>query len=465
MASFECIRDCPHAVSTSRVTRVTSPMLRAVCAFAVAGIAIACSSESPAPTRPLSRPLSLSGAPAGHIPMLDELLEEVNRRAPGFGGMYRGRNGELIIWITPKGDERTIEAAARDVFAEMNWAKVTRVVFRHADFEMLELQALRGKVPASASPSLIWTDFDEMANRVALGVERGTDVASLASAMEALGARPGMLRIVEDVRPKPLAYLTDDQRPVVGGLNIDIWDSTATSDRAWCTLGFNAKLSGDTSLRYFLTNSHCTSTMFAVNHDSAYQSYKASGLGSIAAEVQDPAWRTDISGCPTWTNNDMCRYSDAALFEYRSASLSNFPYLAMTESVSSTLGVSGSLFRVDSFVVIADYPEANLLAADTVNNWAWLMKVGRTTGWTWGPITQTCLDYGAGQGALRCQYKVDAEVDGGDSGSPVFEYTSYFYGIKQATLAGILHGGMSGYGFYFSSITGIKNDIANLLTH
>ena len=71
----------------------------------------------------------------------------------------------------------------------------------------------------------------------------------------------------------------------------------------------------------------------------------------------------------------------------------------------------------------------------------------------------------SGDGALRCQYKVAAEGDSGDSGSPVFKYTSYYYGVKQATLAGILHAGYSGQGFYFSSITGIKNDIANLLTH
>ncbi|HVT38860.1 MAG TPA: hypothetical protein VHE78_07440 [Gemmatimonadaceae bacterium] len=396
--------------------------------------------------------------------MLDELLEEVNRRAPGFGGMYRGKNGELDIWITPKGNRVAIEAAARTVFHELDWENVRSVVFRPGQFEVLELQALRARVPASFARSLIWTDFDEMSNRVTIGVDRSADVSSLASAMVALGARPGMLAIVQDDRPKQMDYIYNAQRPVVGGLLIDVADSAGTEIHN-CTLGFNAKLSGDQSLRYFVTASHCTSTFAAVDHDTVYQAFKAFNPIPIGFEVQDPAMRTDIPGCPTWSSNRKCRYSDAALFQFTSADLSNFPYLAMDSSVSSTLGVNGSRFRVDSFVVIADYPEARLLAADTVNHNTWLMKVGMRSGWTWGPISRTCFDVGAGGGALRCQYQVLAEADEGDSGAPVFEYTSLYYTTKQATLAGIVRGGFSGLNFDFSSISGIKNDIANLITY
>ena len=247
---------------------------------------------------------------------------------------------------------------------------------------------------------------------------------------------------------------------------ITTWDAARTHPIHGCTLGFNARLSTDQSGQYFVTNSHCTSTFAASTSDSAYQAdFTQQSDAAIGYEVQDPAWRTDIPQCPTFTSNQKCRYSDAALFRYTQASYSDFPYIAMDSSVSSTLGVNGSRFRVDSFVVIANYPEAKLLAADTVNRNTWLMKVGNTSGWTWGPIRSTCLNFYAYGGTLKCQYKVLAEAKEGDSGSPVFEYTSFYLGIKQATLAGVLHSATPGLYYYFSSITGIKNDIANLVTY
>jgi hypothetical protein len=53
-------------------------------------------------------------------------------------------------------------------------------------------------------------------------------------------------------------------------------------------------------------------------------------------------------------------------------------------------------------------------------------KVGRTTGWTGGEITGTCVNIIAVGGVFvrRCQATVNAGSDGGDSGSPVFGTTN-----------------------------------------
>lgn len=437
-------------------------------ALAVAVVAVSCAEDSGAPTRPSLRGMSrviVPSLPPNQLPMLDDLLEEVNRRALGFGGMYRGANSELIVLVTPRADRALVESTIRDVFREMDWSRVPSIQFRDAQFEVGELQAVRRRIPQEAAASLIWSDFDEMNNRILLGVERGTDTSSVGFIMRALNAKNRMVAFEYSTRPKATSYLDSIHRPAVGGVAIDVWDSTRTYDRAWLTMGPNVKLSTDTSARYFLTNSHGTSTFAAVDHDSAYQPYQSTGLQALAVEVQDPAWRTDIANCPSYTVNQMCRYSDAALFKYLTPSNANFPFIAKDSTLSSTLGVNGSLYRVDSFVVNAEYSEANLLAADTVNKSFYLMKVGRTTGWTWGPITRSCVDLISHGGTLKCQYEVAAQADQGDSGSPVFLYTEYYLGQLRATLGGMLNSATAGRSFLFSSITGVRNDIANIVTH
>jgi hypothetical protein len=68
-----------------------------------------------------------------------------------------------------------------------------------------------------------------------------------------------------------------------------------------------------------------------------------------------------------------------------------------------------------------------------------LSHVGRTTGWTSGPVLRTCVDVNitASEITQLCQDYVDAYVAGGDSGSPMFgEHTD-----GTIFLAGILWGG------------------------
>ena len=115
-----------------------------------------------------------------------------------------------------------------------------------------------------------------------------------------------------------------------------------------------------------------------------------------------------------------------------------------------------------------DIAEANFLGADTTagNYTVYVHKVGRTTGWTWGPMIHVCktIYYSVGGNrALLCQYDVAAEVDFGDSGGPAFWWNCC--GANESWLGGIVVAGIEGYFFTLSSITGIRNDIANLVTY
>jgi hypothetical protein len=91
-------------------------------------------------------------------------------------------------------------------------------------------------------------------------------------------------------------------------------------------------------------------------------------------------------------------------------------------------------------------------------------KVGRTTGWTQGQVTATCVNTGvSGSNIVQlCQTFVSAGVGGGDSGSDVFRITSG----SSVVLLGVLWGGNSaGTQFVYSPMSGVERDLGPLTTN
>ena len=67
-----------------------------------------------------------------------------------------------------------------------------------------------------------------------------------------------------------------------------------------------------------------------------------------------------------------------------------------------------------------------------------LDKIGRTTGWTWGRVKETCKDVRGETGVVvECADEVDFVTGSGDSGAPVFKYT---FGYRTAQFRGIVFG-------------------------
>ncbi len=95
-------------------------------------------------------------------------------------------------------------------------------------------------------------------------------------------------------------------------------------------------------------------------------------------------------------------------------------------------------------------------------------KVGRTTGWTQGNVTQTCVNTNVARSNITqlCQTFVEDPggavlVGGGDSGSNVFTITSG----DNVQLVGILWGGnSSGTLFVFSPLKQIQDELGALAT-
>jgi hypothetical protein len=237
-----------------------------------------------------------------------------------------------------------------------------------------------------------------------------------------------------------VATLRDKVRPVVAGVQIRF-------SNFLCTLGFNAIRAG---VAGFVTASHCSDKQGSVDGTNYYQPLNQVSADFIGTEIADPAYRRKIAGCPI---GRVCRFSDSNFSDGSGSVVFDLGAIAKTSGPNN-----GSLAIAGMFSITGD-------GAATVGQTA--NKVGRTTGWTRGRVTRTCVNTGVSGSniVLLCQDFVENTVKivaGGDSGSPVFRIQSN----TSVTLLGNLWGGnSSGTLFVYSPIANIKRELGNLITH
>jgi len=216
-----------------------------------------------------------------------------------------------------------------------------------------------------------------------------------------------------------------------------------------CSVGFNATSGTQKS---FITASHCTTKQGGVESTPYWQPLQSVDGTQIATEVADPVYVRG-TGCP---KGKKCRVSDSSRAAYINGANQALGLIDRTSGANN-----GSLDIVGSFSITADDCATLggcLAVGATVN------KVGRTTGWTSGAITNTCVNTGVqGTSIVQlCQTFVSAGVGAGDSGSDVFQVTS----STSVKLAGILWGGNSnGTQFVFSPLANVERDLGELTTH
>ena len=291
-------------------------------------------------------------------------------------------------------------------------------------------------------PGTVFADHDEANNRLVFGVQHGASRVGIQRAMLALGVPAAEFVIVEAEPIFQVATLRERWRPTQGGIQIHFGGFL-------CTMGFNVDHSGG---RSFITNSHCTDRQGGVEGTQYFQPTSTVDPTVIATEVADPTYfRGGI--CP---KGKKCRWSDASRALYSGSVASTRGAIAKTSGPNN-----GSLTVTGSFSVTSqDNSTTNFGSGTTVN------KVGRTTGWTQGNVTQSCVHTGvSGSNIVQlCQTFVQNPggatlVGGGDSGSGVFRITSG----DNVQLVGILWGG-SGDGklFVFSPLSQIQNEIGSV---
>jgi hypothetical protein len=369
---------------------------------------------------------------------------EFARQVPGFGGFFLDRSGNPTLYLT-RGSSRA--PAERLLAGYLRGRGLTtasvRVLEGRYHWQQLERWQAQASTEALAVTGAVFVDNDETSNRVLIGVEN-------LSAMGQVKAAVARLRIPDEAviveRGEPIVQVATLQnvvdRPLRAGVQINF-------PGFLCSVGFNATSGGQPS---FVTASHCTTTQGGVESTPYWQPLRSSQPTQIATEVADPVYQKNIVGCP---RNKLCRLSDASRAAYINGVNPALGLIARTSGANN-----GSLDIVGSFTISSNDCTTRggcLTVGTTVN------KVGRTTGWTAGAITNTCVNTGV-QGtrfAQLCQTFVSAGVGGGDSGSDVFQIVSN----TSVKLAGVLWGGNSGgTQFVFSPFGNVTSELGTLVT-
>lgn len=398
--------------------RLTAVRLTAVALLAAAA---ACRDSGPS-TGPESMPM-MGIAQAPDLAALKNI--------PGFGGLFIDR-GIPTIYLT----DVSQRGAAERLLGGFVRGRGSRLQVLQAQFAYRDLEGWFARVSheAFAQGGVVFVDLDEAANRVLVGIERGASAASIRGLAARLGVPAAAITVRETDPIVYAATLRDLVRPVVAGLQINFGQFV-------CSIGFNA-ISG--TQNSFVTASHCTNRQGGVEGTEYFQPLASTANSFIGTEVADPVYfRGGV--CP---RGKKCRYSDAARASYAAGVNFTLGGIAATSGPNNgSLTITGTL---------AINGEGGEVAGDIAN------KVGRTTGWTQGVITNTCVNTGvSGSNIVQlCQNFVNAGVGGGDSGSDVFAQSG-----GGARLLGVLWGGNSaGTLFVYSPIANVEQELGALTT-
>jgi hypothetical protein len=444
-----------------RSTRVPVHKLLLASVFLVVG----CTEEPTAPRPPVAQPQAASALAARQrsqvAPVDDELLQ-VAASVPGFGGVYFDRTGRLTVFLTDTTQRAAVRAALMPLLGPTRSAALSsfRILPGRYGFGQLKQWSTSVNPTALSTPGVVFTDIDEGRNRLLIAVENAQARTRVASAISGLGVPRDAVLIEEHAPIVRLETLQDRQGGGMGGLQIEF-------DVFICTLGLNAQTyipgqPGD-GIQYFVTNSHCTNVQGGVENTRYYQPDIQAG-NEIGVEVRDPDY---ISGgnCPPGRR---CRHSDAALVRYDDPTNQWVRYIARTQFFDRVAGSITLADGMSDYFDMADFwgnpnrPPGYL--APVLGQT--LYKVGRTTGWTDGPVANTCatVNVGGTDITLFCQLLVDGGADEGDSGAPVFSTPDDPYAPMGAAIAyGVLWGGTPDRrSFIFSGIPSINAELGTL---
>lgn len=263
---------------------------------------------------------------------------------------------------------------------------------------------------------------DESTNQVRIRVTESAAVQWVQDLADRIEVPDALLRAEITRRVQAAGTLRAHYRPTGGGLEIVPLDSVP------CTLGWNVATSYHEN--GFLTAGHCQVYYGqGITGADIFQPGPPITSNRIGEIHLDNAWDLEYCEYPegqTWTG--MCTLADA-LFVLADSG-------ARRVARPTSIGENSSPGSIN----IAWWWE-NIHSPYTPVFGVDVDKVGRSTGWTRGEISGTCVTVKVGEGSsayvVICAEEVeDAAVDGGDSGAPVFFSSSgvpgsalYPYGI------------------------------------
>lgn len=373
----------------------------------------------------------------------DEFARAARAEVPGFAGFYLRDDGTPFIKLTQAGQRG---AAQRYLAQELSRSRggrrgavaAAQPVFEQAAFDFAQLrdwsESLHPLLQQRAG-DVYMIDLDEVHNRVLVGVAGPGAVAAVRAEGARLGIPAQALHVQAQAAPQVRATVRDRFTNTVGGIQI------AFSSYV-CTLGFNARrVSNNTNV--YVTNSHCTGTQNASDGIAIFQHTNAAG-NQIGNEVADRALYACVSGVAS------CRQADAAYISNNGTRTVGQGGIARTAWAT---GGPGGLTVTGEYDIIG--------RSTSIAVGAYLDKTGRTSGSTYGQVTNSCVTIGS----LRCQDISKVWSEGGDSGSPVFVYVGGAGAAENdVRLHGVMWGG-PGTDYtttYSSRLAGIEADLGAL---
>jgi hypothetical protein len=390
---------------------------------------------------------------------LDAEFVQIARDVPGFGGMFYDEAGNLNVYMTTgqlraagteeikRGLGRSLQGAGRDV------PTANRIVIREGQHDFIQLDRWHQQSTAVLGlRGVVFTDIDETQNRLRIGIESGIPATHVEQMLQMAGIPLDAVEIevTEPIVAESDHTLRNRQRPIAGGLQINFTRVVPGGISGFnCTLGFNI-LRGEQgrSVNYFVTNSHCSDTRGEVAPTPYWQHSRFAEETFIGWEFMDPAYFTG-DPCPAGRR---CRYSDAAIVRYErgdGASVA-FGEIYRTKELGS-LEIEDEERKFFRIVGEQMTPVIGQV----------LHKVGRTSGWTTGAVTATCVrsNVASSDITMLCQDRVATASAGGDSGAPYFLLEG-----NNAVLAGI-HWGSGGGTTVLSSMANIRMELGPFSTH
>ncbi|HEY5219378.1 MAG TPA: hypothetical protein VIJ16_06205 [Gemmatimonadaceae bacterium] len=422
-----------------------------VLALAAATLSAACSTPFTPPTDSHAR-VAQQSSPARSIRTYDDALAEVAARQPAFAGLWFA-DGRLHVAMT---DLAPGSAAARSaitaVFADPRLGTAP-IVLDQVPYSFQKLAAWSANLPAAFSiPGVVSTNIDEVRDKLAVGVTSASAGVKVAAYLENFGVPAGAIRTFER-EPAVLtsSSLGGEVREIIGGVHMDL---PATG--SWCTLGFNVEIDGEPA---FATNGHCSNEWGTsgdgTDYWQAFRTVQSDYVGAEGVESQIFTNSTD-SRCPD--TEYYCKWSDFSTGTYTDSMASQQAMGYFARPTTRT--------RFDSNLVIDSLNPALAITnkvlfpvvGDTVD------KIGARTGWTYGPVTSSCVTEFVSNGVQAyyfiCSDEAAMGVNHGDSGSGVFVYGAVG---DTASLAGQMFAGYNSNGHLltvtiFSPLNNIQSE-------
>lgn len=386
---------------------------------------------------------------------------DVAGAVPAFGGYFIDAAGRPTVNLTDASQRDAAAQALSGFLASYGWSasdlQVREVAYTYQQLDAWYRAARDGALSVSGA---VLGDVDERNNRVVFGGLDAGALANIAEVTSAAGIPAGALSLQVRAPVLQAATLRDRMRPPIGGIQINFFPTPASPLTLVCTLGFNAIDGTDTS---FVTNSHCSNvqggTTPTTDYYQATRGLVADPANFVAREAEDPEYSMfGAAGCPLGRR---CRTSDASRAKYAGGMTFSLGRIARAANENAAAGQDPLL--VDSlsptFQIVSEQMRG--VVGQKLN------KVGRTTGWTSGLITETCVDINitASEITQLCQDLVDAHVAGGDSGSPVFgvntDGTIFLAGILWGSSTNLETGHVQ---FIMSPLAQVKAEIGNVKT-